>query len=54
MSDGVIAVLAFLEDSGDGEGHQPFRSEREIEGERGRVVQRLRQILQEREYAQTT
>ena len=54
MSDGIIAVLAFLEDSSDSEGHQPFRGKREIEGERGRVMQRLRQVLQEGEYAQTT
>ena len=54
MPDGVVAVLAFFENAGHGEGHQPLGGEREIEGEGGDVVQRLRQVLQEREDAQPT
>jgi hypothetical protein len=45
MSDSIVAILALLEDTGDGEGHQPLRGKREIKGERSWIVQRLWQIL---------
>lgn len=52
MPDGVVAVLSFLEDAGDGEGHEAVGGEREIEGKGRDVVLRLRQVLQEGEDAQ--
>jgi len=54
MSDGVVTVIAFFEDSGDSEGHQPIRRERKVEGQRGRIVRRLRQVLQKRANSKTT
>ncbi len=54
MPDGIVTVLSFFEDPGHGEGHQPLCGERQVEGERRWVVQRLGQILQEREDAEPT
>jgi hypothetical protein len=54
MPDGVLAVFPLAEDAGHREGHQPLRREGQVERERGRVVQRLRQVVQERENADAT
>jgi hypothetical protein len=54
VPDGVVSVFGFFENSGHREGHQTLGSERQVEGERRRVVQRLRKVFQKREDAQTT
>ena len=51
MSDSVVSVFRFFENSSDRERHQALGGERQVERERRRVVQRLWKVLQKREDA---
>ena len=54
MTHALLRALALLEHARDGEHHEAGAGEGQVQGERGRVVRRLRQFRQEAHNRQTT